>query len=217
MRRHARSSANALAGAKAFVTTKAESAHGSRRSHPLVTMSASRSQLWAPAVNSEAQSSLNAKQRSGRTTAARRLSNFSRLFAFARQTNENLSGFGVSCKCGRCCPSPTPSEPDTLTEFPALSIALRSSRAIPFGDDFSPGSGRGFFAPLSIALPYRICVTLSGMTRKLPDTCAYGHIIDGSYCAPGKKPRRYCKKCAVRRVEEMRERRKAANTKVSKK
>ena len=47
-----RSSANALAGAKAFVTTKAESAHGSRRSHPLVTMSASRSQLWAPAVNS---------------------------------------------------------------------------------------------------------------------------------------------------------------------
>jgi hypothetical protein len=70
---------------------------------------------------------------------------------------------------------------------------------------------------ISIALTYRICVTLSGMTRKLPDTCAYGHIIDGSYCAPGKKPRRYCKKCAVRRVEEMRERRKAANTKVSNK
>jgi hypothetical protein len=75
----------------------------------------------------------------------------------------------------------------------------------------------GLFAPLYISIPNRICVTLSGMTRKLPDTCAYGHIIDGSYCAPGKKPRRYCKKCAVRRVEEMRERRKAANTKVSNK
>jgi hypothetical protein len=75
-------------------------------------------------------------------------------------------------------------------------------------------SDRAFKA---IILHDRICVTLSGMTRKLPDTCAYGHIIDGSYCAPGKKPRRYCKKCAVRRVEEMRERRKAANTKVSNK
>ena len=154
---------------------------------------------------------------SRRTTAATRLSNFSRLFASASQTNETLSGFGVSYKCGRCCQARLPAAQTPSGSFPHLSIALRSSRAIPFGDDFSPGSGRGFFAPLSIALPYRICVTLSGMTRKLPDTCAYGHIIDGSYCAPGKKPRRYCKKCAVRRVEEMRERRKAANTKVSNK